>query len=128
MGLIHVKLCNVYCYRRKRSFGQGNIFTSVCHSVLGVGFPACITGHMTGVFIQGVCIQEGVEQNRLGLPTEGGLGRLPPPPRDTLVTTGYGQQAGGMHPTGMPSCIHNSFSYYCRLSGHRHYADLDFTW
>ena len=31
--------------------GQGNIFTSVCHSVYWgvgvVGFPACITGHMT---------------------------------------------------------------------------------
>ena len=29
-----------------------------------------------------------------------GTGR--PPPRDT---TGYGQQAGGTHPTGMHSCV-----------------------
>ena len=54
---------------RKRSLGQGNIFTSVGHSVGGGGsggFQACITGHMTrgvlprGVCIGGVCIQEGV--------------------------------------------------------------------
>ena len=38
---------------RKRVLGQGNIFTSVCHSFCPagdggmVGFPACITGHMT---------------------------------------------------------------------------------
>ena len=34
---------------RKRRLGQANIFTSVCHSFClgGVGFPACITGHMT---------------------------------------------------------------------------------
>ena len=34
----------------KRSLGQGNVFTPVCHSVQGgegVGFPAWITGHMT---------------------------------------------------------------------------------
>ena len=42
---------------RKRSLGQGNVFTQVCVSFCsqGVGFPACITGHMTiGVRIQGV--------------------------------------------------------------------------
>ena len=34
----------------------GNVFIPVCHTVHGVvGFPACITGHMT----RGVCIQEG---------------------------------------------------------------------
>ena len=66
---------------RKRSLGQGNVFTLVCHSVHGgeVGFPACITGHTT----------------KGGL-HPGGLGR---PFRDTWDTTGYGQQAGGMHPT-----------------------------
>ena len=33
----------------KRSLGQGNAFTPVCHFVHrgGVGFSACITGHMT---------------------------------------------------------------------------------
>ena len=34
---------------RKQSLGQGNVFTLVCHSVHrdGVGFKACITGHLT---------------------------------------------------------------------------------
>ena len=33
---------------RKRSLGQGNVYTGVCLSTeAGVGFPACITGHMT---------------------------------------------------------------------------------
>ena len=55
---------------RKRRLGQGNVFTPVCHSVHrgGVGFPACITGHMTRGFcigggrevcIQGVCLHLG---------------------------------------------------------------------
>ena len=33
---------------RKRNVGQGNVFTGVCLSRRGLGFPACITGHMTG--------------------------------------------------------------------------------
>ena len=49
-----------------------------------VGFPTCITGHMT----RGVCIQGGFDG---------------PPPS----TMGYGQQVGGMHPTGMHSCLWN---------------------
>ena len=79
---------------RKRSLGQGNVFTGVCHSVLrGVGFPACITGHMT----RGVCIQgEG------DLPPEG-LGRRPRP-SDTM---GYGRT----HFTGMHSCWPFFFEY-----------------
>ena len=32
---------------RKRSFGQGNNFTPVCHSVHRLGIPACLAGHMT---------------------------------------------------------------------------------
>ena len=43
--------------------GDGNVFTPVCHSVhSGVGFPACITAHMTsiqGVYIQGSAYMEG---------------------------------------------------------------------
>ena len=31
----------------------------------------------------------------------GGVGQTPP------TSTGYGQQAGGMHPTGMHSCFEN---------------------
>ena len=36
-------------------------------------------------------------------PFIGGLGR--PPPWDTWDTMGYGQPAGGTHPTGMHSCL-----------------------
>ena len=65
----------------KRSLGQGNVFTHVCHSVHGeggvwlpsmhhrshdqywgdeVGFPACITGHMTrGSAYRGLLSTEG---------------------------------------------------------------------
>ena len=34
-------------------------------------------------------------------------GRIPPPSRHTWDTTGYGQQAGGTHPTGMHSCFNS---------------------
>ena len=93
----------------------------------GGGFPAGITGHITrgvlhlgglppggGLFRPPLCLPTG------GLPPEGGLGRPPhvsayrrglhldglgrPSPRDTWDTTGYGQQAGGTHSTGMLSC------------------------
>ena len=42
---------------------EGNVFRSVCQSFCsqGGGFPACITGHMTGGIHPGeICIQEGV--------------------------------------------------------------------
>ena len=78
---------------RKRSLGQGNVFTGVCLSTgAGVGFaacvtghttsirwgggggraagfPACITGHMTsiwGVCIQGVCVWGVCQQESWG--------------------------------------------------------------
>ena len=80
----------------KRSLGQGNVFTGVCLSTgEGVGFPACITGHMTGGGRsasggEGVCIQgEG------GLHPEG-VGQTPP--------TGT-RKAAGTHPNGMFSCL-----------------------
>ena len=42
----------------------------------------------------GVCLQGGVHLK--------GVGQIP---RDTWDTMGYGQQAGGMHPTGRHSCF-----------------------
>ena len=39
------------CYPRKRSLGQGNIFTSICHSVHGGGMRGgwvCVVGGMCG--------------------------------------------------------------------------------
>ena len=52
-------------YRPKRSFGQGNIFTPVCHSVhRGWGSPACLAGQSWESLVsgggspifQGVCV------------------------------------------------------------------------
>ena len=75
------------CYRPKRSFGQGNIFTPVCHSVhrVGgypsmpcrsvpgwVGIPACLASQSRG---GEVCLQffGGVSNFLGGLQFSGGL-------------------------------------------------------
>ena len=75
----------------KRSLGQGNIFTSVCHSFCpqgrGVSAPRARGLHPGGLH-------------------HGRLGRLP----SLLETTGYGQRAGGTHPTGMHSCFKMFYS------------------
>ena len=70
----------------------------------GVGFPACITGHMTRVGLhpgEGRSASRGwgsASRGRGGLHSRvgGGLGR---PPRST-----WSGKAGGTHPTGMPHC------------------------
>ena len=63
-----------------------------------------------GICIQGVCIQGGLHLRGGGVCIQGGLhpvgggcawGLGRPPQSDT---TGYGQRAGGTHPTGMHSC------------------------
>ena len=103
---------------RKRSLGQVNVFTGACHSVhREVGWlPACITGHVTGEDLPprglpwGDCIRGVSIQNRVCLQGRGlhlrEVGQTPPP-----STTGYGQQAGGTHPTGMHYCVHIT---YCK--------------
>ena len=81
----------------------------------GGGFPACITCYMTGGLHpkEGVCIggrgsAPGGGASRECLPTWGeGGGQTPP-----LRYIGYGQQAGGTHPTGSLSC---SFSIFVVL-------------
>ena len=65
---------------RKRSLGQGNVFTRVLL----------------------LCSQGDLHPG--GSASGGGLGRPPLPTR----TMGYGQQAGGTHPTGM----HTSYDIY----------------
>ena len=85
-------------YRPKRSFGQGNIFTPVCHSVHGGGAPdiALIWGGAPPNFRRGGSskFSGGVLQIFGG----GGifLGGGSPPE--------YGQRSAGTHPTGMHSC------------------------
>ena len=83
---------------RKRSLGQGNVFTPVILFSRGGGlevglnrFPACITGHMTSIWGEGyasgggrVCIK-GVRLQR---------GNHPPRTR----------KVNGTHPTAMLSC------------------------
>ena len=79
---------------RKRSLGQGSVFTPVCHFVhRGGGWSAPLYA--------------GIHNPQADIP----LGRHPPrqtPPTwvDTplLNTIGCGQQAGGTYPTGMHSC------------------------
>ena len=85
---------------RKRGLGQGNVFTPVCHSVHkegGIGFLACITSHMTRGAASRWSASRGSASG--GGYTWGGADPLP-----SWDTMGYGQQVGGMHPTGMQSC------------------------
>ena len=84
---------------RKRSLGQGNIFSSVyqefCSQVGGL--PQCMLGYHTPL-------------SRHPHPWS----RQPPGPGTPLcaVHAGrYGQQAGGMHPTGMQSCLFLRFDF-----------------
>ena len=72
---------------RKRSFGQGNVFTpSVCSQGEGV----CLQmGEGEGVCLQG---ERGLT-GKGGLPTEGGVGQTP-----------RNQKSGRTHPTGMIYC------------------------
>ena len=74
-------------YRPKRSFGQGNIFRSVCHSVhRGGGLLQIFGGGGVGCLLQ-----------ILG----GGLLQIF---GGGLQFSEYGQRSAGTHPTGMQSC------------------------
>ena len=44
----------------------------------------------------------------------GGVLQTPPPIYGTWDTTGYGQRAGGTHPTGMHSCLKDV--QYCEVT------------
>ena len=78
---------------RKRSLGQGNIFTPVCHSVHGGG--EYLVGTPPGqVHPPGQVLHPPGQVHPPG--------RYTPPPR-------YGQRVGGMHPTGMQSCYMYSY-------------------
>ena len=76
---------------RKRSLGQGNIFTPVCHSVhRGGGAWSGGVPCPRGCLLLGVCLLPGAACSRRGVP--GG-----DPPRTATA-------AGGTHSTGMHSC------------------------
>ena len=72
---------------RKRSLGQGNIFTPVCHSV-----------HRGDLVREGGCLVQGVPAPGVSGPRGGAWWR---PPRTATA-------AGGTHPTGMHSCINSN--------------------
>ena len=80
---------------RKRSLGQGNNFTSVCHSVHRGCVPAPV-----GCLVPGECLVPG-----------GGLLPWRVPGGDPPTATA----AGGTHPTGMHSCHDITFTctWYC---------------
>ena len=94
-------LCNI-CYRPKRSFGQGNIFTRVCDSVhrgegvcskfLG-GSLLQIFGGVPAPNFRGGCLL----QIFGGVPAANFR-------RGGLQFSEYGQRSAGTHPTGMHSC------------------------
>ena len=89
----------------KRSLGEGNVFAHVCHSVHGalgglcmISLPVRLPGPMflLGVSVSGPMFLPGVHLSRGGLCPGGGLSV-----RETPVQW----RAGGMHPTGMHSCM-----------------------
>ena len=103
----------LHLYRPKRSFGQGNIFTPVCHSV-----------HRGGVCSGGCLLQifGGVSAPNFSgglLQIFGGRGESAPNFQGGcllqifrgvfLQFSEYGQRSAGTHPTGMHSCL---FSIY----------------
>ena len=122
--MIYIHLICEMCFviTRKRSLGQGNIFTPVCHSVhrgeyLGRNPPGQV--HPPA----GTTPRQ-VHPPGPGTPPRPGTppGQVPPGPGYTppdqvhppgAVHAGrYGQQAGGTHPTGMHSCYFFARAYY----------------
>ena len=88
---------------------------------MGKGLPTVGSASRVGLTTgrsasRGVCIGEGgsLPTGVGGLYLGGsasrvGFGQTPPPFRYTWDTTGYDQEAGGTHPTGMISCSYIVF-------------------
>ena len=86
------------CYRLQTKFGTSDLFTRVCHSV------------HRGVCIQGSGLHPGAGLHP-GRSASRGVGQTPPPPPPPQSDTkGYGQRAGGTHPTWMHSCLQRIFT------------------
>ena len=124
-----------YYYRPKRSFGQGNIFTPVCHSFCSqggevpdqapppqdqAGTPPDQTppGSTPPPPTRQVHPQEHNPQDQAGTPPGADTPppqtrQVPPPTRPPLPgkqqTPEYGQRSAGTHPTGMHSCFSIGF-------------------
>ena len=100
---------------RKRSL-QGYVFTPVCQSFCSQGGGLHPEGsayrgvqHPAGICIQGGLHPGGLHRGGGDLHPGGGVGQTP------SDTTGYGQRAGGTHPTGMHSCsLFLQIQIHCR--------------
>ena len=129
---------------RKRSLGQGNIFAPVCHSVHRGGcLPHCMLWYTPSRYTPlgrytlwqvhppppagtHPPVSTHTHQGMYTAPPERYTPRAgaPPgryPPHRQKCMLGYGQQAGGTHPTGMQSCYLKDFrnSRGFRLSNFR---------
>ena len=97
---------------RKRSLGQDNIFSSVCQEFCPQGgLPQCMLEYQLPLASrhppwQGKPPARQTPPSKADTPLSKAdpLARRPPPPC-AVHARRYGQQAGGMHPTGMQSCF-----------------------
>ena len=108
MQMAHILLECILVTTHKRSLGQGNIFAPVCHSVHREGSASVHAGTRQVHHPPGT--RQAPPRTRHYPPGPGrhppGPGRHPPGPSrhpPPEHTGRYGQQAGGMHPTGMQS-------------------------
>ena len=112
--IFHALKCNTFVIvtARKRSLGQGNIFTSVCQEFCSQGGCLVLWGLCSrgvpgpkGVCSRGGCLVLGgglLRGSALGGVCSQGVPGGDPPP---LTATA----AGGTHPTGMHSCFTFNF-------------------
>ena len=104
MCLQRLELNNLYIITaRKRSLGQGNVFTPVCHSVRGEGcIPACSGQGCVYYSMQwaGV-VYPSMHWGRGCLPR----GRVVDTPQADPPSTETATEAGGTHSPGLHSCL-----------------------
>ena len=97
----------------KRSFGQGNIFRSVCQEFCPQGVGGCLSACWDTTPPLGAGAPWTRHPPDQGRPRPDTPRRDPPgtrhPPPSAEHAGKYSQRAGGTHPTGMKSC-----SFLCR--------------
>ena len=96
---------------RKRSLGQGNIFTPVCHSVHRGSLPQCMLGYQPPGIMH-PSPRDHAPPDHTPPPQDHVPPRdhapprtIHPPPPGTEHAGRYGQRAGGTHHTEMQSCL-----------------------
>ena len=120
-------------YRPKRSFGQGNIFTPVCHSVHRGGSgkenpPRPDTPpSMETPPLPWRTPRHGEPPRDQTPPGPDPPGTRPPPGPDPpdqtppgKQTPAFGLRSAGTHPTGMHSCFVKNFSFIIPQEEHSH--------